>query len=86
MIDKAMAERLEHALQRRLAQPPEERRADLIHRGVIDKKGRVLHQAPTGPSSSLSQTSAITKVPSKGNKPGAATAAKPGAKKDLKKK
>ncbi len=49
MINNAIAAQLERALQRRLAQPPEERRADLIRRGVIDAKGRLLLRAPEAP-------------------------------------
>ena len=49
METNGIAARLERALQRRLAQPPEQRRADLIRRGVIDDQGKVLLQAPSGP-------------------------------------
>lgn len=38
-------ERLKQATQRRLARPPEDRWADLVERGIIDERGRVLKRA-----------------------------------------
>lgn len=49
MADPEMIEQLKRALASRLAQPPEERRADLIQGGVIDEKGRVLKRIPEPP-------------------------------------
>ena len=49
MADPELVEQLKRALERRLAQPPEERRADLIRRGVIDEQGRVLKRMPEAP-------------------------------------
>jgi hypothetical protein len=49
MTDPELVEQLKRAIERRLAQPPEERRADLIRRGVVDEQGRVLKRMPEAP-------------------------------------
>lgn len=49
MGDSLLIQQLKQAIEDRRAQPPEERWADLIRRGVIDEHGRVLKRAPEGP-------------------------------------
>jgi hypothetical protein len=49
MADSLLIQQLKEALADRRAQPPEERWADLVRRGVIDERGRVLKRAPEAP-------------------------------------
>ncbi|MEW4569381.1 hypothetical protein AB1L88_16070 [Tautonia sp. JC769] len=63
MADPEMVEQLKRALERRLAQPPLERRADLIARGVIDEHGRVLKRMPEAPKSSSAKKRTDEKTP-----------------------
>lgn len=49
MADSLLIQQLKEAIEDRRNQPPEERWADLVRRGVIDEKGRVLKRAPEAP-------------------------------------
>ncbi len=61
MTDSFFAAQLDRALDMRLAQPVEERRADLIRRGVMDAAGNLLLVPPSGPTGAKAKASTVAK-------------------------